>query len=274
MKVSDIRKWWRSGSWDYVVNSRNGNFSDDLKVYHWKHNKIYYRAGMADAGTLYEILIRPGRAQRPNRSFFRQKKLEYWIPQEVNLSVILDIGGNIGVTSVYYSTMFPQAKIFSFEPVPANFEVLKKNAANSNNIMAFNFGLGDHDGEVDIYQNSDELNTGGFSIYEDMDVNKTHKQTITLKKVDTFLKQQDITSVDLIKIDTESAEFDILTTLDQNMLSKPKWITGELHGKKDFEVLAYLSQWLDIDVRKSLRHSLFGFHARNKNYADIIPWRA
>ncbi len=71
----------------------------------------------------------------------------------------------------------------------------------------------------------------------------------------------------MIKIDTEGSEYDILTALGEDMLSRTQWIMGELHGVRDFELLAYLSQWFDIGVRKGVWERLFMFHARNKTLA-------
>ncbi|HEB87427.1 MAG TPA: FkbM family methyltransferase [Gammaproteobacteria bacterium] len=272
MKFSELKKWLRSGSWDFVVNSRTGVYSKNYGSFNWKNNTLYFRPGTADTGAIYEILIRPSKPQRANRIFFKQKKLEYWVPEEINPSVILDIGGNIGTTSVYFSNRFPRAKIYTFEPVVDNYKLLEKNATNSPNISTFNVGLGDHDGEIDIYECNEEGNTGGFSIYE-LDVDKSKKQTIILKNANKILADNNITQVDLIKIDTEGAEYDILTTIDKNTIAKTKWICGELHGHKDFELLGYLSEWFDIGINKKLYNRLSFFHARNKLYADSIPWR-
>jgi hypothetical protein len=52
---------------------------------------------------------------------------------------------------------------------------------------------------------------------------------------------------------------------DHAALQWVKRIVGELHGKRDFELLAYLSQWFDISMKKSMRKPLFIFNACNKN---------
>jgi len=271
VSLGDIKKLCRSGSWDFVVHSRPGNHAEELKEYRWKGRDLFYRAGTADAGAFYEILIRPSR--RVSGGYLRPGKLEYWVPSEINPEVILDIGGNIGTTSVFYSKMFPQAKIFTFEPVPGNFELLEKNINGLDNVSAFNVGLGDSDKKVLIYDSAEQGNTGGFSIYG-VDVDQSKSQEIEVKKSASFLEEIGVTQVDLIKIDTEGAEYDILTSMDKDMLSNVKWIIGELHGIRDYELFEYLSQWFDLDIRKTLRSNLFQFNARNKKFADVIPWKS
>jgi len=200
------------------------------------------------------------------------RKLEYWIPPEVNPQVILDIGGNIGTTSVYYGHMFPNAKIYSFEPVPDNYEILQKNIAEFPNITGYNVALGKEDTKAKIYTYSDNDNTGGYSLY-DLEVDKDKYQEITIKKTDSYLKEIGVGQVDLIKIDTEGAEYDILTSMNPDMLSKVRWIIGELHGERDFELLAYLNHWFSIDIDKSLRSRLYNFNAVNREFADQISWK-
>lgn len=269
----NLKKLIRSGSISYTINSIIGRNTGKLKTYNWKGHTLYYRAGMADAGALYEILIRPKRPmRRSGMGALIGKKLEYWIPPEVEPKVILDIGGNIGTTSVYYAHMFPEAKIYTFEPVKDNFEILQKNVEDFPNISAFNVALGKENTTAKIYICSDNYNTGGFSMY-DLEVDKNKYEEITVKKTDEFLKELGVGEVDLIKIDTEGAEYDILTSMDTNMLSKVRWMLGELHGERDFELLAYLSQWFEVDMDKSLRSRLFDFNACNREYTAQIPWK-
>ena len=272
LKANEIKKLIRSRSLDFVTNGRPGNYSDDLKSYNWKGHKIFYRAGTAEPGIIYEVLLRPRVILRPNKLFFKKKVTEYWLPKEVNPDVILDIGGNIGVTCIYFSYLFPNAKIHAFEPVKSNFELLKKNTSHLPNVTLHNIALGNEDKTADIFMCDDHNNTGGFSLY-DRGVDKSEKEQVVVKQTANYLKEQGIDKVDLIKVDTEGAEYDILTSMDPALLEKTKWVTGELHGEKDFELLAYLSQWFDLDIKKSLRSRLFNFNARNKAYKQIIPWR-
>ena len=270
IKRGELKKWMRSGSWDYVVNSRPGSYTDDLKVYQWQGIPVHYRAGTSDAGVINEILIRPSRRLR-SRRLLPRRELEYWVPEEIRPEVILDIGGNVGITSVYFSWRFPQARIYSFEPVPSNFAVLEKNMAGLANATAYNYGLGAKDETALIYACDDETNAGGFSLY-DLGVDKSSSQEIRIRNMQQVLEELEITSVDLIKIDTEGAEYDILLAMDDAVLSRVKWIIGELHGNRDFALLEYLSQWFDIDIDKSMNSRLYQFNARNKKYAQTIPW--
>ena len=152
-----------------------------------------------------------------------------------------------------------------------NYTILEKNTESLPNVTTFNVGLGAKDCTPIIYSEIDQDNTGGFSLY-DLDTDKNQGQQITVKNVNNFFKENNITNVDFIKIDTEGAEYDILTSMDSAMLSNVSWIIGELHGERDFELLNYLSKWFDLDINKSIRSRLHNFNARNKSVADLIPW--
>ncbi len=41
--------------------------------------------------------------------------------------IIVDLGAHIGMTTLYYKSLFPRAKIWAYEPHPDNFALLKKN---------------------------------------------------------------------------------------------------------------------------------------------------
>jgi hypothetical protein len=84
------------------------------------------------------------------------------------------------------------------------------------------------------------------------------------------MRELELGHVDVIKIDTEGAEYDILTSLDKNFLSRVKWIYGELHGNRDFELLAYLSEHFDIGVKRTIGKRLFMFQARSKALLPAI----
>lgn len=56
---------------------------------------------------------------------------------------ILDGGANIGLSTIYFKKLFPDAKIVGFEPDPNIFKILKKNIGKFNfqNIELVNKGL-------------------------------------------------------------------------------------------------------------------------------------
>ena len=242
----------KSKSFEFVKNIKDK--SHRISSLAWNNKKIYYRTSSSDMMLIYEILLKS------------KYKREYYFPEELKPKVIFDIGGNIGITSIYLASLFPEALIYTFEPLQENFEILKKNTIQFKNIEVFNFGLGAKNGSFKLYLSDDKENYGGVSFYSEVEGNMSEPYTeCEVKNVNDVIQDLGITSVDLIKIDTEGAEYDILTSFKHEFLKKTSWITGELHGNRDFELLNYLNDLdFSISLNKNIDNRLFMFNAGKK----------
>jgi len=242
----------------YLIKSKSFNFaknlnnkSHSLSYYIWGNYKIFYRACSSDMVLIYEILL---------KSKFKR---EYYFPGEIKPNIIFDIGSNIGITSIYLASIYPNATIYSFEPLGENFEILKKNTSSIKNIKVFNIGLGSKNGSFKVFLSDDKNNHGGVSFYSEVEGNALESYTdCEVRNINDFISENNIDSVDLIKIDTEGAEYDILTTYKKDYLDKTSWITGELHGNRDFELLNFLNNLgFSISLHKNIHNRLFMFNA-------------
>lgn len=211
-------------------------------------DRIYFRDGTSDGAVIQSI-------------FYGN---EYRVPVILKPNVILDIGSNIGASAMWLANKFPEAKILCFEPVEENFHILEKNVSIYPNIEAFKFALGKADGFFEIYESDDPLNRGGFSFF-DGGVDKRKVQIVEMRYLERFLRMKDIPYVDMIKIDAEGSEYDIITSMSEGTLEKTKFIFGELHGNKDFHMLAYLEDCFDIGIEKNIRSRIGKFAAINKS---------
>ena len=228
-------------------------FDPTLRSIDWQGMTLWYRPGSSDPWAIYNHLMKP------------RERDEYAPPREFPLArdavrVVLDIGANVGVTALYFSQLFPNAQIYAFEPAPDNFAVLAKNVANCARIRAFNFALGAQDATLELYASDNPVNFGGYSLHAaGSDTSK--RVSIPVRKVASVLQENSLGKIDVIKIDTEGAEWDILTAFPEAVLASAKYVTGELHGNKDFALLDYLSRWFDVGLRKKLSSRLFNFQA-------------
>jgi FkbM family methyltransferase len=265
-----LKRLVRSRSFDYTANY---NKPGEIRSYRWKGHTVHYRPGTSDAHLIYDVLLRPCRHESPQSLIRTRSRMEYWVPDEVAPEVIMDIGGNVGMTTIYYSNYFPNARIHTFEPVSSNFKILQLNAAALSNVSIYPVALGKEDGTATISACAEEGNEGGYTLHQ-LDHDPESTQTIEIRDVASLMRELGLGQVDLIKIDTEGSEFEILKAMDPEILANVRWIIGELHSHHDFALLDYLSQWFDIDIHKSLRFRLSQFNARNKKLAGEIPWRS
>lgn len=219
----------------------------------WRGLRLHYRPGSSDPWMLYEHLMKP------------PARVEYAPPPQAALDpgsvrTVLDIGANIGSTALYFARLFPNARVFAFEPVPENFALLEKNIANCPRIRGFNFGLGADDAILELAASDNPANFGGYSRHA-AGTDPAHTVRVTVRAVGTVFAELALEQVDVIKVDTEGAEYEILTAFPAELLRRVRYIAGELHGERDFALLDYLARGFDIGVRKKLGSRLFNFRA-------------
>lgn len=156
---------------------------------------------------------------------------EYGFPQclESDTGAILDIGANIGCTALLLRSKFPKTTIYAFEPSQETFKYLQANAGSLPGVHVFNFGLFDRDSEQNLYLGnlSSVTNTIGRSAR-----NSSRFEVVKLKRVSTFLVEQDIQYITLIKLATEGAELPILRDLEP-WLKRIDAIAIKYHSEED-----------------------------------------
>ncbi len=253
---------WRSRSSSFAADYRASAAGRELGLgsFTWRAGDgaaVQYRRGTSDIGLIYDILLKPGR------------KAEYWLPQSLAPRIILDIGANIGVASRYLAHHFPNSAVHSFEPVPENLKLLGANAACQPRIIVHPYALGPQTGQIALgSSDASGRNQGGYSAFAASTGNE--RITAPIRNVATALASAGIDAVDVIKIDTEGAEFSILGAIPEEIIGRAAWIYGELHSEaiarpSDFRVLDLLSRWFDIEVYKPMRKRNYFFDACRKD---------
>lgn len=143
--------------------------------------------------------------------------------------VIVDIGANIGVFSLYASQAGAQ-KIFAFEPSPAAYAILCKNVRDnglSGIIHPYNLAVLDvDDKKVSIPTSSSPYNQIDLEHMQGNTV--THAQVATISLA-SILNKNNLADVDVLKMDCEGAEYPILLNADSSLLARIREITMEYH---------------------------------------------
>ena len=245
--------WLRSGSLDFVRDYFDKSAQPARKVYEWRGVPVHYRSGTSDTRLVYSILLKAGR------------KGEYSLPPDSGIDpgsvgTVLDIGANIGVSTLYLASLFPNAEVHAFEPEPGNCELLRANAKAFPRIKVHAFALGAQDGELTLFHSEEAINFGGFSAHA-LGADPARTQKVPVRHAGRCLRELGIASPDVIKIDTEGSEWEIVSAMGEPLVRSARLIMGELHGIRDFELLAFLQPMFDIGMRKQLRNRLFNFYA-------------
>ncbi len=133
-------------------------------------------------------------------------------------SIFIDIGANIGLYSLIASKLVKEnGNIYAFEPYPKNRKVFNENITLNNfkNITVESFAITDKESEITLFYNNENANLGMVSAYITDSDNALKVKTISL---DSYVKKQQITKIDFIKLDIEGGEYTALLGM-QNVLA-------------------------------------------------------
>lgn len=163
-----------------------------------------------------------------------------------NKYVMIDVGLNIGLTTLSMARRDNIVKIYGYEPFSSTFEQarrnLNRNPALSKKIKIFKFGLGCENKAIDINYNP-EL-PGAMSSVKDKFENVQNIEKIEIKRASEALKDILLQKKEFIfmKIDCEGAEGEILDDLNEgNLLKKIDLIVMEWHFKSPDNLIKILN---------------------------------
>ncbi|MHC4861618.1 MAG: FkbM family methyltransferase [Planctomycetota bacterium] len=182
--------------------------------------------------------------------------------------LILDCGANIGMATLFFKSMAPDARIIAFEPDPATFALLTENVAGNrlSDVDLVNAALWKEEGRIDFHAGDEP---GGLMM-------SAHPARLQGKRVEVdavplsrTLKEHD--DVDLVKLDVEGAEQEIVTELDASgtLGSVREWII-EYHHRIG-AAPSRLSRFLEISEKWGYEYQLDARGHRNEKgqFPDI-----
>ena len=144
---------------------------------------------------------------------------------EINTNdTVVDIGAHIGLFSLLVSQLCKTGKIFSFEPIRENFDLLVSNLDLNHieNVFPFNVGISKNSGKLNLFLNNDQ---SAHSIFPKGSESITVEST-SLQKI---FDEKKISACKLLKLDCEGAEYDIIDSLPAEYLDKIQNMAIEYH---------------------------------------------
>ncbi len=185
----------------------------------------------------------------------------YEMPLENKRPVILDCGSNIGLSALFFKSLYPDSKILAFEPHPSFFQILKENADNNHlsDVHLYQKALSNEKGSIDFYLN-DPDNPGSLN----MGIIQREDNADCIVVEADLLSNYITGPIDLLKLDIEGAEENVLIDLEHaGKLASINNIVCEYHHHID-EGVDRLSNTLHI-----LENAGFGYQLRA--YCDHPP---
>jgi len=235
---------------DYVLKTKNyilgdligSDIKDEIEI------KCYVRK---DREHIEPVIIR----QMFEEDSWRLKQFKEKFGE---MKTIVDIGGHIGMAGLVMKQHWPDATLLAYEPNKVSSELYNKNmlANKISNFKVFNMGvsydknlntvvMSDQESTVSMLVTLDEarklLNRdvseseisdkasvlrNCFGNWKDYTIESNNIKTITLEEI---INNNDLESIDILKLDCEGAEIDLIVNCDKKSLDKIKCIMCEYH---------------------------------------------
>jgi FkbM family methyltransferase len=175
---------------------------------------VWLRAGTSDAVVFQQILV--------------WEELRFALPDPPRL--IVDAGANIGLASVWFAHRHPGARVVALEPEPANFEMLRRNAAPYPNIEPRRQALWSRPGRLRI--TNPDAAAYGFQVGEEGTMPPAADDGV-VESVDVpmLLREAGADRIDLLKLDVEGAELEILRDGADRWIDRVGTLAIELHDR-------------------------------------------
>jgi FkbM family methyltransferase len=179
---------------------------------------------------------------------------------------VIDIGANAGYFSLFALSRFDGARVYSFEPIPANFRLLQRNRELNPGQRWFcaQKAVSGQAGEALLaFDSTDEFSTGATVIAERGAIQKDRIRVpaVTLPEI---LEENGLERCDLIKIDCEGGEYGILYPCSPELLARFDRMALEVHVGPGPEQ--------NVDALESfLRKN--GFVTRQRPLGMLSAWR-
>jgi FkbM family methyltransferase len=173
------------------------------------NHQVYLRIDTSDFCAYRDVLI------------FKSKSYDPSVP-DFSPSTIVDVGAHIGMASILFALKYPAARIISIEPEPSNFAALMRNTAPYKTITPIQAALWREDGEVTLGP-SHAHPKGAFQTFGN------GQQQVRAVTLETLMREINIPSIDLLKVDIEGAEVEVFESCP--WISNVQVIAIELHDR-------------------------------------------
>ncbi len=159
---------------------------------------LKFRVKFLDPGA-YQLLLR--------EIFFDG---QYRFDAGTDSPVILDCGANIGLATLFFKHLYPEAQILSFEADPVTATVLETNVEQNQlqGVHVHNLMLSDHEGDSTLYKDANLAGSLSMSANPNRAANHC---AIVVKagKLSSFIDGP----IDLLKLDVEGSEGEVIADL-------------------------------------------------------------
>ena len=164
--------------------------------------------------------------------------------------VVLDIGANKGFFTLN-ALQKGASKVYSVEPVKHSYEQIKKLLNDFPKVEPINKAIGETNGTISMFVDSDASATNCVTTYGDMFGRESNKVDVESININTLIEQID-SKINYMKVDCEGSEFELFKTITEQNLKNINKLVIETHGDE-----------IDTFVHKTLTNNNFRVYKHN-----------
>jgi len=150
-----------------------------------------------------------------SNSIFVATEHRFIINKIKKINTIIDVGANKGQFSAMLRILYPDAFIYSFEPLQAPFNRFSRTFKNDTRIRLYNYAIGSSNGEKVMHISKREDSSSLLPITEIQSqkfpgTEEIIQQEIKVSRLNNLIKIEDINKPCLMKIDVQGYELEVL----------------------------------------------------------------
>lgn len=221
---------------------------DNWKYYIWKKMTGFQETFDFEIHTLGTLKV-PIKMLSPFKENFLDDIYFRYVPKKVFHNkpkpTIIDIGGNVGYFTLATFAKFPEASIHAFEPHPYCFEILceYQKTFSRYDFHIYRKAVSDQNGTLFLNAPTIDGFTTTTSVFQTK--NKENRFSIESIQLGKFLLQEEIKTVDFMKLDCEGAEYAIVYSLPKKIFDNIESMCVETHkGKAQDENIDAMNKYL------------------------------
>jgi FkbM family methyltransferase len=167
--------------------------------------------------------------------------------------IALDVGAHTGSATARIRSVFPESRVFAFEPAPEPADGLARLASGDPRIMVVRAAAGERDGRTLLRETrnpllSSVLKPTGRTVRETFGAGEVLREIeVPMLRLETWARGAGVEAVDLLKIDVQGTELGVLRGAG-GLLDRTASVYAEAHLEPAYEGAATFSE-IDLFLR-------------------------
>lgn len=159
-------------------------------------------------------------------------RLEYSCVDDMSgVSLIIDCGANVGYSSAYFLSRFPNVKLIAVEPDPGNFKILQRNLEPFGpRVKLIQSGIWSH--SCGLVISKERYADGREWAIQVRETKPGETPQMTAVDIETLLRESGESRISILKIDIERAEAIVFASNFESWIDKVDNLVIELHDEE------------------------------------------